>query len=607
MIELVQLVCPNCGGKVNRIDEDVARCPHCEAEFLIDEGQPEKVIHIHQAEQKTSAGAAMAALAVLAILVLLVSIILIAAFSGEKTPTPTSTLSVSEEKDIFQSSFFKEFVAQVYGTSGENVTAEQLEELTYIKIYAKDGMECAEYCLKDGEIQSLLLSGDLHKDYIDLGNFPNLKGIYLQYGEMPQMILGTFSQLEELESANSPEELAINLPSPEKLKKFICHRNYTLAGVNAFENLEYFETDYYDANDIRAVASLKNLKTLIVKGGDEITDFGALQSLTELEVLYLESNQIKDISFVSRMNQLREFTLRDSVIIDLSPLGDKTTLTYLELEDNYEVKDYSVLSTLTSLETLHLDLCTYGEMPEVSGWTNLTELSVSGADSLQFLAQLPTLKKLYLSGGDSSDFEVFANLTELTELTIGRIYGDLSHLDSLCALTNLKKLDISSMTVYGNVEEVFAIPGLEELNISDCSFGLDFEQITKNESLKRLYMSRVSLWENIQVYQDGIVTYLDYDEVALADHISFMHKFPNLEELYLQGNKLTDVTFTESLPQLTKLDVTDNYITDLRPLQKLTRLETVWCGENSISQGTDLGQDVNVVLDSEAEEGAWWK
>lgn len=605
MIKLVQLECPNCGGKVNRIDDDVARCPHCEAEFLIDEGQPEKVIHIHQAQQKSSAGIAIAALAVLAILVLLVSIILIAAFSEDSPQTQTATVAVS--KETFKSSFFKEFVAQVYGTSAENVTAEKLGELTYIRIYSGDGCECAEYRLKDGPTELLELSDDLYKDYIDLENFPNLKSIYLQYGEMPEMILSTFSQLEELESANSPEELALNLPSPEKLKKYISHRNYSMAGINAFENLEYFETDYYDANDIRAIASLKKLKTLIVKGGDEITDFGALHSLTGLEVLYLESNQIKDISFVSRMDNLREFTLRDSIIIDLTPLSGKTTLTYLELEDNYDVKDYSVLSSLASLQTLHLDLCTYGEMPDVSAWTSLVELSVSGADSLQFLAQLPALKKLSLAGGNSSDFTVFSNLTELEELTIARSYGDLNHLDTLSSLSKLKKLDISSMTVYGNIEDIFAIPGLEELNINDCSFGLNFEKIPENTSLKRLYMSRVSLRENIQVYQDGIVTYLDYDEVALDDHVSFIGSFPNLEELYVQGNKLTDVSFAESLLQLRKLDVTDNYITDLRPLQKLQKLETVWCGENSISQGTNLGEGVNVVLDSEAEEGAWWK
>nr|MBQ8252771.1 leucine-rich repeat domain-containing protein [Lachnospiraceae bacterium] len=587
---------------MNKIDEDTARCPHCETEFLIDEGQPENVIHIHEAEKKTPWGAVVAALVIMGIIAGFIAI----ALSGSGTDRPAVAPTVVE-REVFQSSFFKEFVAQVYGTSCENVTAEQLKKLTYIHIYAQDGMECVRYRLEEGETETLFLSSDLRKDYIDLANFPNLKGIYLQYGSIPEGVLGVFSQLEELESENSPEELERKLPSPGKLKKYIIHRNYSMEGIHTFENLEYFETDYYDVKDIRAIVALKNLKTLIIKDGDEITDFGALCSLSKLEVLYLEAEQLKDISFVEGMEGLREFTLRDSVILDLSPLSGKTTLTYLELEDNYEVKDYSVLSSLTSLETLHLDLCSYGEMPEVSGWTSLTELSVSGANNLQFLAQLPTLKKLSLSGGDSSDFEVLAHLTELTELTIGRLYGDLRHLDSLVALTNLKKLDISGMTVYGNIEDVFAIPGLEELDVSDCSFGLDFDHIPENQSLKRLSMNRVSLWENIQVLQDGFVTYLDYDELSMADHISFVSRFPNLEELYLQGNKLTDVAFAEQLPMLKKLDVTDNYITDLRPLQSLTRLEIVWCGENSISQGVDLGQEVHVVLDSEAEEGAWWR
>lgn len=77
--------------------------------------------------------------------------------------------------------------------------------------------------------------------------------------------------------------------------------------------------------------------------------------------------------------------------------------------------------------------------------------------------------------------------------------------------------------------------------------------------------------------------------------------------MYLQGNKLTDVAFVENLPNLKKLDITDNYVTDLRPLGNQQQLETVWCGENSISQGKDLGEDVTVILDSKAKEGALWR
>lgn len=95
--------------------------------------------------------------------------------------------------------------------------------------------------------------------------------------------------------------------------------------------------------------------------------------------------------------------------------------------------------------------------------------------------------------------------------------------------------------------------------------------------------------------------------MELIDQIDMLKKFDNLEELYLQGNKLTNISFVEGLPKLKKLDITNNYVTDLRPLQQLSQFEIVWCGQNAISQGSDLGADVTVVSDSEEDEKEWWK
>ena len=119
-------------------------------------------------------------------------------------------------------------------------------------------------------------------------------------------------------------------------------------------------------------------------------------------------------------------------------------------------------------------------------------------------------------------------------------------------------------------------------------------------------MNRLKVWENIQVDYEGMFTYLDYDDVLLKDYVDFLSKFPNLEELYMQGDKLTEVEFTSGLPELRKLDITGNYITDMRPLSKLEHLEIVWCGENAVSQGMDLGEDVVVISDSKLEEGWPW-
>ena len=51
------------------------------------------------------------------------------------------------------------------------------------------------------------------------------------------------------------------------------------------------------------------------------------------------------------------------------------------------------------------------------------------------------------------------------------------------------------------------------------------------------------------------------------------------------------------MKNLRKLDITDNYVTDLRPLTELQNPDAVWCAENSISQGLDLGENVIVVAE----------
>lgn len=102
-----------------------------------------------------------------------------------------------------------------------------------------------------------------------------------------------------------------------------------------------------------------------------------------------------------------------------------------------------------------------------------------------------------------------------------------------------------------------------------------------------------------------MITYLDYDELLVMDHIAFLEKFPNLEELYMQENKLTDVEFVVFLPNLKKLDITGNYVTDLRPLANMEHLEIVWCGENAVSQGMNVGEEVLVISNSKTKD-SWY-
>ena len=69
--------------------------------------------------------------------------------------------------------------------------------------------------------------------------------------------------------------------------------------------------------------------------------------------------------------------------------------------------------------------------------------------------------------------------------------------------------------------------------------------------------------------------------------LSLLASMPNLEEVWLCRQQITDLSPLEGLP-LTTLVLCDNYIEDLSPLSSLTGLTTLWLGGNTPSDLTPL-------------------
>ena len=606
-MKIIELKCPNCGAKLDKTDKQNAVCNHCGSVFVIKEIQKEqkKTVNADGGSQSKILGCVVLIGIVMGIISLCV---LSVRFKSEDVQFAVEKVMVAEEEAQW-SDFFEEFLEDVYSLPVGKISTKQLEEMTHLKIFFEKDCWVAEYRMEDGELQRLEFSGELTVDYGDAGKLTGLKSLDVGRNDFAEGELTKLENLSEIWCSNTPEELIQIVSEPEKLTTMGCYWTSTVAMVDRFANLEHLYIKSpgltNKLTDISALSALKKLKRLELIDCDSLTDFGVLYSLTGLEELTIDSEGLKDISFVEKMESLHNLKIESSIILNVSPLQRKTSLKELTLIDNYDVADYDALSSLTELEKLELELCRVSYMPDVSECKKLKELKVQGAEDIGFLEKLPQLKSLYLAGCDCSAYGALAALQELEELKMSGVYGNIPDLDVLLGMNSLKSLDISGMSLYGNVQNIFGIPSLEKLDVSDCSFGLDFDAMPSNDNLRILYMDRMELWEDIQVSYDGMITYLDYEDVLLSDHIDFLDKFPNLEELYMQDNKLTDVTFTEKLPNLTKLDITGNYVTDMRPLSNLEHLEVVWCGENSISQGMDLGEDVIVVSDSEVDEGHW--
>lgn len=70
--------------------------------------------------------------------------------------------------------------------------------------------------------------------------------------------------------------------------------------------------------------------------------------------------------------------------------------------------------------------------------------------------------------------------------------------------------------------------------------------------------------------------------------ISFLKYFPNLEELKLDNNKISDLKPLESLTKLKKLSIQNNGLTDISSIGKIKSLEDLYISDNKITKISPL-------------------
>ena len=123
----------------------------------------------------------------------------------------------------------------------------------------------------------------------------------------------------------------------------------------------------------------------------------SIAKLPKLKVLWLDNNQIKDISPLSNGNYLW-LSAGENQISDIAPLTTQTQLLYLWLGGN-NIEDISPISNLKALRKLHL--------------------AKNTIVNIEPLSQLPKLEKVYLAENRITDPSTLLNMNKLQLLNIG--------------------------------------------------------------------------------------------------------------------------------------------------------------------------------------------
>ncbi len=235
------------------------------------------------------------------------------------------------------------------------------------------------------------------------------------------------------------EGMRLNLHDDGKLLSKLMPSLNEISG--SFKSL-YLENIYI--KDLNIFSELKNLEILKIvnypdnwisamveysKGESRrkglISELKPLTKLNNLRELTLRGQQITDLSPLSSLKGLVHLDVGYNHFKDIEPLGELVNLESLSICINRKIKDFRPLAKLTNLKSLLLTSTSIGKYPDqmsliFPNLTNLKYLKLSYAmvENVEPLAHLENLEKLDLARNPVSDIEPLKGLKKLRDLNL---------------------------------------------------------------------------------------------------------------------------------------------------------------------------------------------
>ena len=349
---------------------------------------------------------------------------------------------------------------------------------------------------------------------------------------------------------------------------------------------------HQEIRDISPLAGLTQLKKLTL-GRNVISDISPLAELTQLRELHLGNNQISDISPLAGLTQLWNLVLYRNQIRDISPLAGLKQLSVLHLAEN-QIRDISPLAGLTELRDLGFLGLGDNQISDISPLSGLTELEALDLVNNRIidvtpLAGLVNLEKLALAGNPIRDASPLANLTRLVEVDLeipnqvraGGVIPD-RHLAgavrTTLGLTNIEPITRQKLR------------GLKILNLAHNTQVSSLTGLEHAVHLEALIFNRSKIGGDISPLTNLTrLYYLSLNESQISD-ISALANLTQLTTLDLGLNQISDISPLANLTRLTRLGLSDNEISDVSPLTRLVNLETLSLAGNPIEDASPLAK-----------------
>lgn len=214
----------------------------------------------------------------------------------------------------------------------------------------------------------------------------------------------------------------------------------SIEGVQYLNNLGYLYMDNNQVSDLTPLSGLTKLETLQLNN-NQISNLGSLSGLTNLKYLVMDNNQVSDLTPLSDLTNLEMLQLNNNQISDFSPLSNATNLWALVINNN-QISDLTPMEGLNNLVVLHLSNNQVSDLTSISGLTNLAILNLDNNQvrDLTPISGLTNLSVLRLNNNQISNISVLSDFTMLSEILL-----DNNQISDLSALKDISMpmMDVS--------------------------------------------------------------------------------------------------------------------------------------------------------------------
>ncbi|MFC1525995.1 leucine-rich repeat domain-containing protein, partial [Candidatus Latescibacterota bacterium] len=342
----------------------------------------------------------------------------------------------------------------------------------------------------------------------------------------------------------------------------------TAADVAALGRLDIGDSTVVSLQDLEL---LPGLDTLFI--GVPIEDLSVLSSLDSLGTLAMGPEWVTDLSMVGGLTSLRALLLFSVRATDISPLAGLTSLRMLLFLDT-PLSDLTPLSQLTDLTHLALLGCGVVDVDPLSGLTRLDTLD--------------------LSGNQITDLTPLAGLDQLRLLSLNT--NNVTDVSPLLDNTGLGAGDLIDLTDNSLNEEAYSthIPALEARGVEVTYDELALPITFPDAALEELVRETIDKPEGELTTADvsGITRLSGSWGAGIASLEGIQH-LASLEELYLSGNDIVDLTPIASLTQLRRIGLMSNDVADVIPLGGLVLLEHLDLSHNPVEDLSILDEIIH--------------